>query len=158
MPQQRLFQRGEMKCLVMHILQQGPAYGHELIKAVAKLVGDNYQPSPAVIYPALASLEAAGFICGTGERADAEGNKQFQVTEVGQQHLCMEADHIEEILRRIHEPQFVDVLDTDAIELAMSQLQQAVKTTLATPPITEETVIALTNILEQATRSIELSR
>ena len=41
----RLFESGRMKLLVLHLIQQNPKHGYEIIKEISDLVGDGYTPS-----------------------------------------------------------------------------------------------------------------
>ncbi|EPC5372654.1 PadR family transcriptional regulator, partial [Acinetobacter baumannii] len=38
----RLFEAGRMKLLVLHLIQQSPKHGYEIIKEISDLVGDGY--------------------------------------------------------------------------------------------------------------------
>ncbi|KFZ37635.1 hypothetical protein HR45_09435 [Shewanella mangrovi] len=158
MPQQRYFQRGEVKSLVMYLLQQRPAHGHELIKGIANLVGEEHQPSPAEIYPALASLEVAGFICGSGVRMDADGSQQFQLTEAGKQHLLVEAPHIQAVLARLQGTLPEALPSTEVIMLAMTQLQQTLDKAISSTPLNKARIAAVADILQRASLAIEQSQ
>ena len=54
---QRLFAQGDLRLVVLALLQERPRHGYEVIKAIEELVGGDYSPSPGVIYPTLTLLQ-----------------------------------------------------------------------------------------------------
>lgn len=59
---QRLFEAGQMKLLVLHLIAQAPKYGYDLMKDIADIVGGGYSPSAGTIYPTLNYLEQQQYI------------------------------------------------------------------------------------------------
>src|SRR5437660_599369 len=53
----RRVDRGDMKYLILSILQDGPKHGYETIRAIEQRAGAAYQPSPGTVYPTLQLLE-----------------------------------------------------------------------------------------------------
>ena len=81
---ERLFDSGELKLVILHLLQEKPSYGYELIKAIEERLSGGYAPSPGVVYPTLTLLEEEG----NATVSTSEGNKKlYTVTEQGQQYL-----------------------------------------------------------------------
>jgi DNA-binding PadR family transcriptional regulator len=75
----RFFGRGDMKFALLHLLQERPMYGYEMIKALEERSGGFYTPSPGSIYPTLQMLEERGFVSS----AETEGKKVYSITESG---------------------------------------------------------------------------
>ncbi len=70
---------GDLQLLLLHLLQENPRHGYELIKELESRTSGYYSPSPGVIYPALTYLEEIGFAS-----VEAEGNKKlYRITETG---------------------------------------------------------------------------
>ena len=70
---------GDLQLLLLHLLQENPRHGYELIKDLENRTSGYYSPSPGVIYPALTYLEEIGFAS-----VEAEGNKKlYRITETG---------------------------------------------------------------------------
>jgi len=70
---------GDLQLLLLHLLQENPRHGYELIKELEQRTSFYYSPSPGVIYPALTYLEEIGFAS-----VAAEGNKKlYRITETG---------------------------------------------------------------------------
>lgn len=93
----RLFEAGRMKLLVLHLIQQSPKHGYEIIKEISDLVGDGYTPSAGTIYPTLTSLEEMKLI----NLLDVE-RKQYQITEFGKAYLTEQQDKLKELLEKRH--------------------------------------------------------
>ena len=70
---------GDLQLLLLHLLQENPRHGYELIKELEQRTSFYYSPSPGVIYPALTYLDEIGFAS-----VEAEGNKKlYRITETG---------------------------------------------------------------------------
>lgn len=81
------FQRGEMKGILLHLLRDAPAAGHELLQALKAIKHGQYQLGPAEIYPLLASLEAAGYIESTAKLNINDDCKPYQLTTAGRCYI-----------------------------------------------------------------------
>lgn len=92
----RLFESGRMKLLVLHLIQQSPKHGYEIIKEISDLVGDGYSPSAGTIYPTLTALEEMNCI----SLLDAE-RKQYQVTEYGETYLKEQQEMLLALLQKL---------------------------------------------------------
>ena len=58
----RVFDHGDLRYVLLHLIAEKPRYGYELIKAIEEQVGGMYSPSPGVIYPTLTLLEELGYL------------------------------------------------------------------------------------------------
>ena len=47
----RFLEHGDLRLLVLHLINEKPRHGYEIIKAIEDLAGGAYAPSPGVIYP-----------------------------------------------------------------------------------------------------------
>jgi DNA-binding PadR family transcriptional regulator len=93
----RLFEQGDLKLVVLDLLQARPRHGYELIKAIEELAGGDYSPSPGVIYPTLTLLEEIGYATTTQEVA---GKKQYGITAEGAGHLESQRVALQRIRQR----------------------------------------------------------
>lgn len=94
----RMFDGGDLKLLVLHLLSQQPRHGYEVIKAIGDRVGGDYSPSPGTIYPTLTLLEDLGLIQATSQDA---GRRQYALTPEGETHLAAQADALARIEARL---------------------------------------------------------
>jgi DNA-binding PadR family transcriptional regulator len=84
----------DLQLVVLALLEERPAHGYELIRAIEAGSGGFYTPSPGVIYPALTYLQEIGYA-----EVEAEGaRKLYQVTQDGLAHLEANRARAEAIL------------------------------------------------------------
>ncbi|WP_417762340.1 PadR family transcriptional regulator [Shewanella sp.] len=81
------FQRGEMKGILLHLLRDAPAAGHELLHTLKAIKHGQYQLCPAEIYPLLASLEAAGYIESSTQLNASNDCKPYRLTSAGREYI-----------------------------------------------------------------------
>jgi DNA-binding PadR family transcriptional regulator len=90
---------GDLQLLLLHLLQENPRHGYELIKELESRTSGYYSPSPGVIYPALTYLEEIGFAS-----VEAEGNKKlYRITETGAAFLKENQQTAEAMLSELAE-------------------------------------------------------
>jgi DNA-binding PadR family transcriptional regulator len=80
----RFFGRGDMKYVLLELLQERPMHGYEMIKALEEKSGGFYSPSPGSIYPTLQMLEDGGLVTAN----EAEGKKVYSITDAGRALLA----------------------------------------------------------------------
>jgi len=96
----RMFDRAELRLLLLKLIAEQPRHGYDLIKAMEELSGGHYSPSPGVVYPALAMLADEGLVA---ERATEDQRRQFAITEAGVAVLDEEKDAAEKAFERLKE-------------------------------------------------------
>lgn len=85
---------GDLKLIVLALLEDGPRHGYDIIKALEERSHGMYSPSPGVVYPTLTFLEEAGYATAT-----SEGNKKtYAITDTGQAHLDANREVVEMVL------------------------------------------------------------
>src|SRR5690349_805798 len=90
---------GDLQLLLLHLLQENPRHGYELIKELESRTSGYYSPSPGVIYPALTYLEEIGFAS-----VEAEGNKKlYRISETGAAFLKENQQTAEAMLSELAE-------------------------------------------------------
>ncbi len=83
MPGARRLSSAELQLVLLALLEQAPAHGYELIRALEERSQGFYTPSPGVIYPALTYLDELGQV-----EAAQEGNrKRYSLTDAGRAAL-----------------------------------------------------------------------
>ncbi len=90
---------GDLQLLLLHLLNENPRHGYELIKELESRTNGYYAASPGVIYPALTYLEEIGFT-----EVQAEGNKKlYRITETGGAFLKENQANAEAMLNELAE-------------------------------------------------------
>ncbi|ARU93007.1 PadR family transcriptional regulator [Tatumella citrea] len=152
---EKILDAAEIRLLVLSFLQQQPAHGYELIKSIETLAQGEYTPSPGIIYPALMLLEEMDAI--VPQNPDA-GRKSYQLTAYGQQLLEQGSAQLLEISERL---KMLAVVGKNRripqIERAVHNLKMALNTRLAEPELSQETIYALIDALDDAAKRIERS-
>lgn len=93
----RFLGQGDLRFLVLALIEKEPRHGYEIIKHVEDQTGGLYAPSPGVIYPTLTYLEEAGYVV-----AEADGNKKrYAITPEGGAYLEENRDIAEAITGRL---------------------------------------------------------
>ncbi len=147
----RLFEHGDLKMLILHLIAEKPRHGYELIKAIEDLAGGAYAPSPGVIYPTLTLLEELGHIASI-----TEGNrKSYAITEPGKTALTENQNAVTVILTRIAAAQPRET--AMPVMRAMENLKTALRLKLGQAEPSAETIRKIADTLDSAARTIEES-
>ncbi|MEK4563381.1 PadR family transcriptional regulator [Alkalihalobacillus sp. FSL R5-0424] len=79
----RVFSRGDLKVVLLMLLNEKPRHGYEIIRGLEELFNGFYSPSPGSIYPLLQWLEEQKYVT-----FKKEGRKKvFSITSVGTAYL-----------------------------------------------------------------------
>lgn len=152
---ERLLDATEVRLLILSILQTRAAHGYEIIKAIEELSQGEYAPSPSLIYPNLTLLEEMGCCCATTEE---NGKKRYQLTEAGNAQLLQQQQQLRGVTARM---QSLAVLATNRsqpeVQRAIHNMRTALNTRLAEEQISQQTLYAIIDVLDEAAKKIERS-
>ena len=93
------FGSGDMKYVILRLLQDKAMHGYEVMKALEEQTRGCYKPSPGTVYPTLQWLEDEGLV----EAEDREGKKVYAINDAGRQFLEENKSSVEDIFDRIDE-------------------------------------------------------
>jgi DNA-binding PadR family transcriptional regulator len=80
----RVFGPGDLRLVLLAMIQEKPRHGYELIKELEQKFGGGYAPSPGSIYPTLTLLEELELV----RAVTSEGTKRlFEITVEGESYL-----------------------------------------------------------------------
>jgi len=96
----RMFDQGDLKFVILRLLEEKPRHGYEIIKEVGERFGGTYSPSPGTVYPTLTMLEDLGY---ARARPEENGKKIYEITDEGRAHLAENQPQIDDIFGRIAE-------------------------------------------------------
>ncbi len=147
----RMLEHGDLRLLVLHLIQEKPRHGYEIIKAIEDLAGGGYAPSPGVIYPTLTLLEEIGQVSSTTEGA----RKSFTITPAGAEALTASQDAVKTILARIaaSQPREAGL----PVLRAMENLKTSLRLKLGAGPLSAESTRKIAETLDAAAKAIEES-
>jgi DNA-binding PadR family transcriptional regulator len=93
----RMFAPGDLRLVLLALIEQQPRHGYDLIKAIETAFGGGYAPSPGVVYPNLALLSDEGLIAGV-----EDGGKQvFSLTDAGKTWLDENRAAVDGVMQRM---------------------------------------------------------
>jgi DNA-binding PadR family transcriptional regulator len=95
----QVFERGDLKYVILELLKEKPAHGYEVIRALEDRFGGFYAPSPGAVYPTLQMLEDMGYVSAQQD----EGRKVYSITEAGRTYLNERQPQVDEVFRRVRE-------------------------------------------------------
>lgn len=93
---ERLFEKGDLKYVLLDLLRERPRHGYDLIRALEERFQGQYTASPGTIYPVLSLLEDMGLVSVEAQ----EGRKVYTVTSQGHAFLEERQDTVREIWQR----------------------------------------------------------
>ncbi|HET7929881.1 MAG TPA: PadR family transcriptional regulator [Rhodanobacteraceae bacterium] len=147
----RMFGHGDLKLLLLALIEQQPRHGYELIRTIEDMFHAQYSPSPGTVYPTLTMLEEMGHVAAESEEG---GRKRYAITDEGRSFLNENRDAVEAVMESTErKARFAAKLATPmAIRDAVHALKHALAMRVSKWDKAEaERVVA---ILERAAREI----
>lgn len=145
----RLLEHGDLRALVLYLIEEAPRHGYELIKAIEELAGGAYTPSPGVIYPTLTMLEELGHIT-----VETNGAKRlFSMTTAGKETLDASRPAVEALLTRLASGPGRDAIMP--VRRAMENLKTALRMKLGGGAASTEAMRQATDMIDELVRKIE---
>jgi DNA-binding PadR family transcriptional regulator len=150
----RFFEQGDLKYVILRLLEEKPRHGYDVIKELESRFGGSYAPSPGTVYPTLTMLEDLGYARVVPEEG---GKKIYEITDAGRQHLAEHSGTVNDIFDRI--ARFVEgFTDTPMTELNQ-EFQRVARNTYktATSHIKDrETIEKIRDVLRRAADEIDV--
>jgi len=78
-PNGPVFQKGDIKYLVLDLLKDKNRHGYEIIREIEERSFGFYSPSPGIVYPTLQWLEEMGYVSSV----EQDGKKIYTITDSG---------------------------------------------------------------------------
>lgn len=121
----RLLGHGDLKLLLLALVEQQPRHGYELIRTIEEMFLGQYSPSPGAIYPTLTMLEELGYASVENEQG---GRKLYVITDDGRAYLDANRTAVEAIIERTRESarMFAKLSVPMSVRKAMHALKHAV--------------------------------
>jgi DNA-binding PadR family transcriptional regulator len=94
----RMFDQGDLKYVILQMLDEKPRHGYEIIKELEDRFGGAYSPSPGTVYPTLTMLEDLGYARAQTEEG---GKKIYEITAEGKAYLGEHKSTVDDIFQRI---------------------------------------------------------
>jgi DNA-binding PadR family transcriptional regulator len=82
-PGQRIFEKGDLKYIVLNLLKDKPSHGYEIMRALEETFHGFYTPSAGSVYPTLQMLEDLGYVASL----ERDGKKVYTIADEGKKFL-----------------------------------------------------------------------
>jgi DNA-binding PadR family transcriptional regulator len=93
-----VFGAGDLRLVLLGLIEERPRHGYELIKALEQKFGGGYAPSPGSVYPTLTLLEELGYV----RSSTTEGTRRlFEIPDEGRAYLRENAAALNSALARM---------------------------------------------------------
>jgi DNA-binding PadR family transcriptional regulator len=148
----RIFDQGDLKYVILRLLDEKPRHGYEIIKEIEDRFGGMYSPSPGTVYPTLTMLEDLGYARAKPEES---GKKIYEITDEGRAYLAENQPLIDDIFSRIAEfAQSIFGEPMMEVHRGMKDLGRAIYVT-QNKPRTAEQIRKIKEILDRAAKEVE---
>ena len=148
----RFLEHGDLRFVVLALIEEQPRHGYELIKELEERSGGAYRPSPGVVYPTLSLLEDEGFVRQAGGDT---GRKLYEITDEGRAALDQNRPGVEAVFARMKDAASGSEVTTPRIARAMGNLGLALQHRLARQPISAQELDAIVKAIDDAAAAVE---
>ncbi|MDC7811234.1 PadR family transcriptional regulator [Sphingomonas koreensis] len=149
----RMFQGDELRLVLLKLIEEAPRHGYELIREIEERTGGAYAPSPGVVYPTLTMLADMELIA---EQASDDAKKIFAITTAGQAHLTEREEEVEALMERLAQIGTMRSRSHGSpVRRAMGNLRQVLQHRLGDGEVSQETLHAVADLIDEAARKIE---
>ena len=151
----RVLDHGDLRLLILRLLEEKPRHGYEIIKAIEEQVGGAYSPSPGVVYPTLTLLEELGHAAV----AASEGPRRlYAATPEGLAWLAASRSALDAAQARIAAARAVHgEIPPAPLLRAVENLKLALRLRVARGDLTDEGVRELAETIDAAATAVERS-
>ena len=148
----RMFDNGELRLILLHLINEEPRHGYDLIRAIEGLSRGAYAPSPGVVYPTLTMLKDLDLI----SEPDTDNlRKLFSITPQGRAELEANGAVVTTLLQRLSAvAQIRERIDATPVRRAMHNLKSVLFNKLSAET-DRETVLQLVALIDEAAQKIE---
>ena len=150
----RMFDSGELRIVLLAMIEKEPRHGYDLIKAIEEMTGGDYAPSPGVVYPTLSLLEDTGLIASV----ETDGaRKAFRITDTGVTEVTEKRGEADALLARLSDAgeEREQRAGGPQIGRAVGNLMAAMAHRLASGETDAEFKHRVAEILDEAAQKIE---
>ncbi len=93
----RMFDRGDLKYVILKLLLRKPMHGYEVMQALEERSRGWYSASAGSVYPVLQLLQDQGYV--TSE--ETEGRRVYSITDEGRNFLNRHSERVDDVMDRV---------------------------------------------------------
>jgi DNA-binding PadR family transcriptional regulator len=149
----RMFEQGDLRFLMLKLIEEKPRHGYDLIKAIEERLGGMYAPSPGVVYPTLTLLEDMGQIAPQ----PGEGSKKlFALTDDGRDYLAANSEAVEAAFARMKAAEAAfGAGPSPRIIRAMENLKLALRLKMGAGGLSDAQADCIADAIDAAAKAVE---
>ncbi|BBK30054.1 DNA-binding PadR family transcriptional regulator [Stella humosa] len=149
----RMFESGELKLVLLRLLEDQPRHGYDFIREIETRTGGAYVPSPGVVYPTLTLLDDLGHIA----EARADGTRRlYSITDAGRAELEANRADAEAATARLSALGAErERVDGGPVRRAMHNLKEVLHQRLASEGVDRQILFDVAAIIDEAAGRIE---
>lgn len=149
----RVFEQGDLKYVILQLLEEKPRHGYDIIKELEERFGGTYSPSPGTVYPTLSMLEDMGY---ARARTEEGGRKIYEITPEGKAYLEENRSTVDDIFDRIADLG-TSIFSSEMMELAhaFKKLGWATYSNMHKLSRDKEKMKTVREVLERAAKEVE---
>lgn len=149
----RMFDGGELRLVLLKLIEDGPRHGYDLIRAVEEMTGGAYAPSPGIVYPTLTMLADMEYIA---EQESAGARKVFEITDAGREHLAEREEEVDALMARLNGVGAMrQRVGRGPVRRAIQNVKSAIHGRMGMGDETGDLAHKIADILDEAARKIE---
>lgn len=141
------FDRGDIKYLILDLLNDKPMHGYEIIKELESRFFGFYAPSAGTVYPTLQMLDEIGWVKA---REEEGGKKIYEITEVGRTELKKEREKVDNLWDMTQGWEFCGMPDLNDLFEELGDLKKFVRMRMRARGLTPEKLKKIRKIITQA--------
>jgi PadR family transcriptional regulator PadR len=93
-----LRRRQILPLLVLHLINEGPSYGNQLMERIGSMTAGVLSVNPNTMYPLLRRLEDQGLIEGQWEHPERRSRRYYSLTDEGRQEYAQLVEDVRPFL------------------------------------------------------------
>jgi PadR family transcriptional regulator PadR len=93
-----LRRRAILPLLVLHLINEGPSYGNQLMERIGGMTAGVLSVNPNTMYPLLRRLEGRGLIEGQWEHPERRSRRYYSLTDEGREEYARLVEEIRPFL------------------------------------------------------------
>ncbi len=147
-----MFDSGQLRLVLLLLLEDQPRHGYDLIRAIEERTGGAYAPSPGVVYPTLTLLEEQELV--TAAVSDT-AKRVYAITPAGTEQLNASRTDAENALARLDAlGAEAGRLDTGPVSRAMHNLRAVLEQRLR-GATDRQVLFDVAELIDEVSRKIE---
>jgi PadR family transcriptional regulator, regulatory protein PadR len=98
-----LRRRAVLQLLVLHLINEGPSYGNQLMERIGGMTAGVLSVNPNTMYPLLRQLEGRGLIEGQWEHPERRSRRYYSLTDEGRAEYARLVEDVRPFLDAVKE-------------------------------------------------------